>query len=266
MSNSEAKSCEVCGVEFTPKFHKNQRTCSTRCGVKIRHRLGFKDGLEYLSKTCEVCGGSFTVAPWLERQRMCSPECRALARRKSMKGRECPTCGKEFRVRPSNPKVYCSRECFRVTTKGVGHPRWVKDRVRVCQQCRCEFTGDNASERSKKFCSYACVVAWRREHGGPTSIPVGGRRQDVDGYVYVKVSMRVWKLEHRLVAERELGRDLTPDEIIHHRDGDKSHNDWGNLQVVTRSDHGKAHQEAARIGLHITAQLSTDGVRGAAHV
>jgi hypothetical protein len=52
--------------------------------------------------------------------------------------------------------------------------------------------------------------------------------------------------EHRVVAEQMLGRPLKRNEIVHHIDGNKHNNDPSNLQVMTQSEHMKAHwQEMA---------------------
>lgn len=78
----------------------------------------------------------------------------------------------------------------------------------------------------------------------------GGRRQRCDGYWMVRVD-GVERLEHRVVMERHLGRLLRDDEIVHHRDGDKSHNDPSNLEVMSQSDHVRHHapeMHAARYG------------------
>jgi HNH endonuclease len=42
---------------------------------------------------------------------------------------------------------------------------------------------------------------------------------------------------HRLVVEEHLGRALTSDEVVHHRDHDPLNNDIANLQVMTRAEH-----------------------------
>lgn len=78
----------------------------------------------------------------------------------------------------------------------------------------------------------------------------GGRRVRTDGYVMV------WTpegdvLEHRLVMSQVLGRALRPDEVVHHRDGDKQNNHPSNLEVMSQSDHAALHapdMHAARYG------------------
>lgn len=47
--------------------------------------------------------------------------------------------------------------------------------------------------------------------------------------------------EHRAVAETKLGRALKPGEIVHHKDGDKHNNEPSNLEVMTQSEHARAH-------------------------
>ena len=48
-------------------------------------------------------------------------------------------------------------------------------------------------------------------------------------------------LLHRVLAENELGRILSRNEIVHHVDHDKMNNDPSNLQVMTASEHAKLH-------------------------
>ena len=46
---------------------------------------------------------------------------------------------------------------------------------------------------------------------------------------------------HRYVMAQHLGRPLTPDELVHHIDGNKLNNDISNLELTTSSEHHKEH-------------------------
>lgn len=61
------------------------------------------------------------------------------------------------------------------------------------------------------------------------------------GYKYITISVdgsTKSVAEHRFVAEKMLGRKLKAEEVVHHKDGDKTNNDECNLMVfATNSDH-----------------------------
>lgn len=63
---------------------------------------------------------------------------------------------------------------------------------------------------------------------------------DSKGYAY----------EHRLVAERIIGRDLKSFEIVHHKDGNKQNNEPSNLEIVVgNAAHFLKHRKRADLRL-----------------
>lgn len=48
-------------------------------------------------------------------------------------------------------------------------------------------------------------------------------------------------LHHRVVMENFIGRILTAEEVVHHKDENKKNNDLINLELMTRAEHQKLH-------------------------
>jgi hypothetical protein len=60
-------------------------------------------------------------------------------------------------------------------------------------------------------------------------------------YKAIKIEGKT-KQVHRLVMEKEIGRELESSEVVHHIDGDKSNNDINNLELFpSKGAHAKHH-------------------------
>jgi len=86
----------------------------------------------------------------------------------------------------------------------------------------------------------------------------GGRSIASNGYVLLRVGkdhhladVRGYAYEHRVVAEKKLGRRLRDGEVVHHRDGDQRNNDPDNLEVVASHAHHAVHHRAEESRLRL---------------
>ena len=74
---------------------------------------------------------------------------------------------------------------------------------------------------------------------------------DLKGYLACKVKYSDGTsrtvLAHREVMEAALGRSLTPDELVHHKDENKKNNDLDNLSLTDFVQHGKHHKKPPTI-------------------
>ena len=63
---------------------------------------------------------------------------------------------------------------------------------------------------------------------------------------YVKINFVGCKnyctLEHTWVMMKDIGRELTSTECVHHKDENRSNNKLNNLQLMTRKEHAKLHK------------------------
>lgn len=88
--------------------------------------------------------------------------------------------------------------------------------------------------------SRAAALGVQRRRRGRSGVP--GRTITRDGYVLVRINGRL-RPEHRVIAERILGRALLSSEDVHHRNGDKADNRPENLAVVDKRMHAHRHNE-----------------------
>ena len=66
----------------------------------------------------------------------------------------------------------------------------------------------------------------------------GGVKVDLKGYLSITAGPLRGVRVHRLVAAAKLGRPLTKDEDVHHKDGDKQNCSPDNLTILGHAQHG----------------------------
>lgn len=99
-------------------------------------------------------------------------------------------------------------------------------------------------------------------HSGPKNPNWrGGRSVASSGYVLIRVGVghpladvRGYAYEHRLVAERKLGRPLAKGEHVHHVDGNKRNNAPANLEVLTVAEHRAEHRVPRKAALRLPGE------------
>lgn len=106
------------------------------------------------------------------------------------------------------------------------------DRVgRVCPECGRSF---DPPRRSSMFCSVACSSRANGRKGTAKSKAQAQRppQRNKDYVLEWDSGRQKYRLQHRLVMERSLGRQLRRDEIVHHVNGIRDDNRLRNLLLI----------------------------------
>lgn len=164
------------------------------------------------TKACLVCGKEYDRKGqsliWFRRSKYCSQTCRGMATR----GRNNP----QYRERPTKTCVTCGKEIVLVTK----HSHW--------------------RAQQRKFCSSKCRSGAYHPHWE------GGRYLVSKGYIRVNTGINKTEYEHRVIAERALGRPLKRNESVHHLNFDKADNRPENLLICENWYHRWLHDEMGK--------------------
>lgn len=114
----------------------------------------------------------------------------------------------------------------------------------ICKTCKIFFKKRTVDKRDKnKFCSTRCALSACRtkEHQSMAAKKAGLviiAKYRGTGKSYI---VEMGRHQHRIVAEKKIGRKLKKGEIVHHKDGNPQNNKPNNLLVMTQAEHAALH-------------------------
>lgn len=197
-------------------------------------------------RPCVVCGRDIACFESTKDKRIyCSLECkRKVTHIKAL----CEECGREYLVARSRYEDkgiryhFCSNACYQ---KSIGRSKHIitTSYIHTCDNCGKIFKGSRKRTKTGLFfcsnaCSNACSAAYQKGDKSPAY--KGGAFNN--GYRVDKIDGK-YKLRHRAIMEKHLGRKLTRSEVVHHKDENRLNNDISNLQLMTKSEHDRYHAD-----------------------
>src|SRR3990167_6942534 len=99
----------------------------------------------------------------------------------------------------------------------------------ICKQCGKKTHKYDDHKRIRQFCNNKCSLTWIARHRKNSR----GWIISPKGYKMIyNPKTQKYIMEHRLIMEKEMGRFLEKDEVVHHRNGIKNDNRIENLELM----------------------------------
>jgi len=125
---------------------------------------------------------------------------------------------------PHGTCLNCGKEHGRLTKKG--------NSTYYCQECTDAY---DLKEARRQYREKIKRLEKRKSLAASPKVEAGDKRT-CGGYVVIWDGYK-WLREHRIIFEQILGRKLLKEEVVHHRNGNKSDNRIENLQLLAHTNH-----------------------------
>jgi len=119
-----------------------------------------------------------------------------------------------------------------------------------CIECKEDFFRFPSYKRNHgkpKYCSHKCKsksTLWREKYTGKNNSNYKGYKTTVRGYIMIRDINSKYSngeskyiFEHRIVAEKMIGRKLDKEEVVHHLNGIRTDNRPENLKIMLKNYH-----------------------------
>ena len=153
---------------------------------------------------------------------------------------KCLICNKRLK----QGKKFCSYECY-----GLYQRKRIKKHCLICKKIF-EFPASQ-TKQNRRTCSRKCHFIYLSvsEHikGEKHHCWKGGRHITQEGYILIKNYNHHYRnknnciFENRFMVEKQIGRYLNPEEVVHHINQIPNDNRIENLQLLTKPEHTKLH-------------------------